>query len=207
MASTLKNSHASPCGHTRFTLYWQGNAVKQIKVTCRWAAHSCLITKLKDIFMHRTSHPLTNPSMAQGKERVAALGEAVEELGHLEEYTRTIQPSKQDASGLAVSPLQTQILRLEGIHDVLVIGSSSHGLSHADYICIYIPGLQVQFVCVHTIHACSVPGQWFKDASRIKQARGSGSISKDLNKEAFLRTWSKKTSKPSGPCNCMQYRS
>ena len=33
-----------------------------------------------------------------------ALEDAVEELGHLEEYVRTMQPSKKDAISLAVGP-------------------------------------------------------------------------------------------------------
>lgn len=36
--------------------------------------------------------------------RVEALEDAVEELGHLEEYVRTMQPSKKDAISLAVGP-------------------------------------------------------------------------------------------------------
>ena len=40
--------------------------------------------------------------MLQAEERVSALRDAVEELGHLEEYVRAMKPSKQDAIGLAV---------------------------------------------------------------------------------------------------------
>ena len=36
--------------------------------------------------------------------RVEALEDAVEELGHLEEYVRTMQPSKGDAINLVVGP-------------------------------------------------------------------------------------------------------
>lgn len=41
----------------------------------------------------------------QSQERVLALGDAVEELGHLEEYIRTEQPPRHDAICLAVSSL------------------------------------------------------------------------------------------------------
>lgn len=42
--------------------------------------------------------------LLQAEERVSALRDAVEELGHLEEYVRAMKPSKQDAIGLAVRP-------------------------------------------------------------------------------------------------------
>ncbi len=38
----------------------------------------------------------------QAEGRVEALEDAVEELGHLEEYVRTMQPSKNDAISLSV---------------------------------------------------------------------------------------------------------
>ena len=40
--------------------------------------------------------------VVQSQERVLALGDAVEELGHLEDYVKTVQPSKHDAVCLAV---------------------------------------------------------------------------------------------------------
>jgi len=43
--------------------------------------------------------------LLQAEGRVEALKDAVEELGHLEEYVKTMQPSKNDAAGLAVGAL------------------------------------------------------------------------------------------------------
>ena len=56
---------------------------------------------------------------------MSALRDAVEELGHLEEYVRAMKPSKEDAIGLAVRSLHYEYLPLH-VSDLLCLLSAIH---------------------------------------------------------------------------------